>query len=297
MELAGNRTNFPSLRQLALVQYAPSSPERHPILGFSHAPLLQELKIHNPPGSLKLDFYPLLTTLDIQYIPAATLSILQQHPQLLHVTACLEDDISSGPATIAPSLQSLILVGFSSNILEFLTLPGLRRLEIDKANNVFPSCPEFLRRSACPLDHLAIYSKHGGDELADCLAAMPTITSLHIDARHDDMFLITRTLTATPLLVPRLATLVLRKPELQDYLSLVNLLCTRFAQGLASVEVRVDYFFNGGSWFPRVDCLVELNGLISGGVDVELRCDGEYWNGGEHSARLIKPKDPCETFP
>ncbi|KAJ7194385.1 hypothetical protein GGX14DRAFT_678896 [Mycena pura] len=290
VELAKNHTSFPNLRQLALLG---SLPEKHPILGFSEAPLLRKLTIYNRAGSLKLDLYPLLTTLNIRDIPSATLlSILQQLPQLLHVTAFLYHDNSSGPVTIAPSLQSLILEasGFPSNLLEFLTLPGLRRLEINKANNIFRSCPEFLRRSGCPLDHLAI-SIHGGDELADCLDAMPMVTSLRIDARYHDMSSIARTLTATPLLVPRLATLVLHIPDLRGYLSLVDLLRARFAQGLASVEVRVDY--NGVSWFPPVDCLVKLNGLISGGMDVELRCDGECWNGGEHYARRIEPKALC----
>ncbi|KAJ7193873.1 hypothetical protein GGX14DRAFT_701065 [Mycena pura] len=317
--LANNHTSFPNLRQLALLpMYDSGMVEECPILGFSGAPLLRELKIAESPQSVKLDIYPLLTTLDIHRIPSATLlSILRQLPQLLHVVAHLHDDNSSGPAIIAPFLQSFILHGGCLNILDFLTLPGLRRLEIDKANIDFPSCLEFFRRSVCALDHLGIWVYEDTDGLAACLDAMPTVTSLCIDVVCDTS-LIARILTKTPLLVPRLATLTLRFYDLEDYhLSpVVDFLCERFARGLVSVKFQYyddDDEDDVRSWFPPADCLAKLNELISGGMDVELRWDKEYWNGGEYCPQknepggatrllsddslLINILDPCETFP
>ncbi|KAJ7230360.1 hypothetical protein GGX14DRAFT_582969 [Mycena pura] len=309
MELAKNRTSFPSLRQLALFgdTTLDELQEKHPIFSFSDAPLLRELNIASPPGSLKLDLYSLLTTLDtsIRFIPSATLlSIMQRLPQLLHVTARLDKGRSSGPAIISPSLKSLILSGHCPNILDFLTLPALCRLEVDTVPGpgvyiYTSSCLKFFERSACTLDHLAIYLDDGHG-LTACLDAMPTVTSLRINAR--DMALIARILSATPLLVPRLTTLALRLFEAGRtyHLSLPYFLCKRFPLGLVSVKVDL---VQVGDWFPPADCLVKLNELISDGMDVELRCSDseleEYWNGGEYYPQQVKPKapDPCETFP
>ncbi|KAJ7200827.1 hypothetical protein GGX14DRAFT_659559 [Mycena pura] len=299
MKLAKNHISFPNLRQFALLGIFS---ENHPIPGFYNAPLLCEL--HNLPGSLNIrktesaivtsgfpdETRPLSTVdnTDIRNITSATLlSILQQFPQLLHVVAQL-DDTSSGPATIAPSLQSFILYGYCSNILEFLTLPALRRLDIDERDTDHRSCLEFFKRSACPLDHLAMYLRDDGDALAACLDAVPTVTSLRIIA--DDTSSFARVLTATPLLVPRLATLVLHIATFENYhLQTVDLLCRRFTQGLASAEVEQFRVFKHGGWLPPDDCLAKLNGLISGGMNVKLWCDEEYWNGGG-SAQQIEPE-------
>ncbi|KAJ7191454.1 hypothetical protein GGX14DRAFT_407118 [Mycena pura] len=127
------------------------------------------------------------------------------------------------------------------------------------------------------------------------------------------MSLIARVLTETPLLVPRLATLTLRLREPEDYhLSLVDFLCERFPRGLISVKVHLDDD-DVSSWLPPAVCLAELNELISGGMDVELRCDEQYWNGGEYCPQQSEPEgatqllsddsllmrklDPCEKFP
>ncbi|KAJ7218566.1 hypothetical protein GGX14DRAFT_560910 [Mycena pura] len=123
------------------------------------------------------------------------------------------------------------------DILEFLTLPGLRDLQINNADTNFRSCLKFFERSACTLNHLAICDD--GGKLTACLDAMPTVTSLYIDVGCD-MSLIARILTKTPLLVPRLATLTLRLLEPEDYhLSLVDFLCERFARAV-SVKVHLD---------------------------------------------------------
>ncbi|KAJ7191459.1 hypothetical protein GGX14DRAFT_578911 [Mycena pura] len=247
-------------------------------------------------------------------MPSTTLLlILQQLPQLLHVVAHLHDNNSSGPVTIAPSLlapslQSFILRGDCSNILEFLTLPGLRNLQINHADIDFCSCLEFFKRSACSLNYLAV--RCDGGKLAACLDAIPTVTSLYIDG-NCDMSLFARILTGTPLLVPRLSTLTLRLFRPKDYhLSLVDFLAERFARGLVSVKVHLDHM---SSWLPPADCLAKLNELISGGMDVELRRAEQFWNGGDYCPQQSEPEgatqllsddlllmhklDPREKFP
>ncbi|KAJ7194410.1 hypothetical protein GGX14DRAFT_576354 [Mycena pura] len=307
VELANNHTGFPNLRQLAVLRKIPSSPNNHPILlGFSDAPLLSELKIHGDPGLPNLDLYPLLTNLEVHNIPATILhSILQQLPQLLHVTARLEQTTNTirGPVTIAPSLQSFVLWGPCSNILKSLTLPGLRRLELHTSDR-HSSRPDFFRRSACALDHLAIALDQGMDELADCLHAVPTVTSLVIRVIDDDMYSLACALRATPLPVPRLANLVIRvttpSPDFKYY-PLVRALEVRAAHGLVSVQIHsFQRFWQEDGWLPPAGCLDELTTLIADGMDVELRCDDEYsWNGrdGPYETQYIGYSDPGETFP
>ncbi|KAJ7190114.1 hypothetical protein GGX14DRAFT_408303 [Mycena pura] len=246
-----------------------------------------QLQILTNPELLNLELYPMLTTLEVDDIPVAILhSILQRLPQLLHLTAHLNSTHTTrGTVTIAPSLQSLVLSGHyyrgqapqCSNILEFLTLPGLRRLELI-ARDTFSSRPDFFRRSACALEHLTIPLDQGMTELADCLHAAPSVTSLVVKidgADHEGISSLFRTLDTTPLPVPGLYKLVLRTlfPYL-EYHSLVQVLRVRAANGLVSFQI-----CSADCWRPHAGCLSSWTTLNADGVDLEAYYDNVFsWN-------------------
>ncbi|KAJ7113098.1 hypothetical protein C8R44DRAFT_984911 [Mycena epipterygia] len=144
-----------------------------PFTVFSDAPNLRAVELGH-------FFAPWVTTLPWQQLTALTatalyeyecISILQQSPALVHFLVSAEfSDSPPAQAALAKAehvppllhLESLILTGLSSthkNILQKLTLPALRTLEISErwlGANPCAIILSFIAKSGCTLDELRI---------------------------------------------------------------------------------------------------------------------------------------------
>ncbi|KAJ7198337.1 hypothetical protein GGX14DRAFT_700134 [Mycena pura] len=185
---------FLGLRDLAVHCYSRGPSAQSLASIFKAAPVLRTLRILTDPDAfLPLFSYPRLNSLELRDTSMLTLlDALIQFPQLSHIKACLNEPINvSGRPYIhtAPYLQSLILstyCGFTAPadpVLDWLTLPNLRRLELDHEPQ-FHVLSSFLTRSSCVLEHLglSITTREQIGELPDIWQKCPSITSLEINA-------------------------------------------------------------------------------------------------------------------
>ncbi|KAJ6516713.1 hypothetical protein C8R47DRAFT_1268230 [Mycena vitilis] len=256
---------FPHLKRLAVFSNEACTPDLFPLSAFGNAPTLEDLKFQSePPGSL-WDLYPSLL-----YLRAA---VNDQFPTFL----C--DQHLPFPL---PQLQSLILLGTD---IDSLTVPGLRRLELDvrldpyDITPVFPSLLAFLARSSCVLDHLAL--KLGDDDSANdfatCLKAVPAVSSLDVEV-NDDADEVIQLLTLDPPLVTQLRILAITaSPEYFDYIAFVKLLQLRSNDTgpFARLEsVRLGFHDKNLGWRFPASVKVEFNKLITKGLKLTVTLGG-----------------------
>ncbi|KAJ7732263.1 hypothetical protein B0H14DRAFT_2997790 [Mycena olivaceomarginata] len=186
---------LPMLRKLSL-SHSPHSYDLLPHIPFRNPPELTELCVF---GGICLRDSSLAT------IPGARLErleitriscdefrrILQEYPLLRHLHVP-DLDGSRNMQVLPPNLGIETLgVGESSWILDILTLPNLRRLDISITNKSPPQhLAQFLARSSCTLQHLGIvrvgdkYSQTSVSEIFEtlvaCLQLLPTLASLSV---------------------------------------------------------------------------------------------------------------------
>jgi hypothetical protein len=152
--LRQNSLAFPSLRRLAIISkgvpsdYWSSSKTRRPYR-------------HSESGTSQARLPPSTHCIELRRpTPLAThRSLLQEIPRLSHLTATVDDlsTLSDNRLTTAPHLKSLILRGPG---LEYLTLSGLRRLELEMgAVPQFPVLAAFLKSSRPPPSSFGKHSR------------------------------------------------------------------------------------------------------------------------------------------
>ncbi|KAJ6512366.1 hypothetical protein DFH09DRAFT_1288284 [Mycena vulgaris] len=205
-------TPFPLLHHLAI-----SHPSDGTLGGLlKYIPGLREIRLLGEITKIRLSL-PLLTSIEIRDSISANkfLTVLNAYPLLEHLKCTVSGRPSSTGApkpTTYPQLRSLVLgdgmgMGFyggprSFFVLDLLTLPNLRRLELldeSKPKTVL----SFLSRSRCVIDHFLI-------NIDDCrekdinkwLQAFPALTSLKLTFCRD-VNLLAKCLNA-PFILPQL---------------------------------------------------------------------------------------------
>ncbi|KAJ7121606.1 hypothetical protein C8R44DRAFT_876994 [Mycena epipterygia] len=318
LELSLGKEDFQSLKQLRIslprleclsmdVEALASSSKLRPISIFPNTPSLRDLSMHRRGIGISipdLDLYPNVTRLKLSGVSLGlVLQILERRPQLIHLAAHLGEFTSPTPLSrTAVHLQSLVLSGGSKvaeAALNSLTLPHLRQLELHRVSGLKPSCLlSFLKRSACPLDHLTLgfnYSR----TFKDCFAALPSLTSLEVEVNRYSMVHFCELLDAHALL-PRLQTLSMRlDSERFNYAALAKALRARRSHAGAShriefvqIDLHQDSYDEDdedSEWLPprAVD---EFTRLIAEGLQIQVVWESEEgW-----PERWV---DSCGTFP
>ncbi|KAJ7643440.1 hypothetical protein DFH06DRAFT_599057 [Mycena polygramma] len=164
--LRGLCAEFPSLRDLALWAYQFPIPDDYPVTIFGRAPLLHRMRILSDVHSAaSFGGYAFLTTLELTTTSITiVLELLVKYPRLLHFKAFLRDPFHGAlprAPPLAVGLQSLVLAGGHPDepippLLDFLTLPQLRRLDL-RHDPTFDMVQSLLERSGCVLDHLGLW--------------------------------------------------------------------------------------------------------------------------------------------
>ncbi|KAJ7215991.1 hypothetical protein GGX14DRAFT_562433 [Mycena pura] len=186
---------LPMLRKLSL-WHSPHTCDLLPHIPFRNPPELTELCVFGGiclrDSSLAIIPSARLERLEITRISCHEFRrILQEYPLLRHLHVP-ELDGSRNVQVLPPNLRIETLgVGESSWILDILTLPNLRRLDIRITNKSPPHhLAQFLARSSCTLQHLGIvrakdnYSRTSISEIFEtlvaCLQLLPTLASLSV---------------------------------------------------------------------------------------------------------------------
>ncbi|KAJ7633665.1 hypothetical protein DFH06DRAFT_1139997 [Mycena polygramma] len=246
--LGGNCSAFPSLKRLSV-----SSPWVYDALSiFGNTPFLSELRADH---ILELDEISLDDLVDI----------VTHCPSLSHLKVFVTGH-DNGPKTAisAAHLRSLSLHGYG---LDFLTLPGLRRLEI---RDGMCDLEGFLSRSSCGLEHFTL---HVDANAPDCLAyfeAMPALTFLSIEI-DQDVATFVEVFNEDPILLPNLSTLIVWSvvDEDFDHLQLVNLLDALHSRSapltpLLSAEIVFP------CWLPSESLFRGFSRLIAQGLKLRM---------------------------
>jgi hypothetical protein len=132
---------------------------------FRNASALREIRLpyQSFPNGGFFQSYVSLHTLQLREMSAATLvDMLTDLPQLLHLDIGISDYTPFDNARVVPvtaNLESLIIQNREDAsdppVLDYLTLPRLRRLELHHPPQ-FQALSSFRIRSACILEHLAL---------------------------------------------------------------------------------------------------------------------------------------------
>ncbi|KAJ7500975.1 hypothetical protein B0H11DRAFT_1993224, partial [Mycena galericulata] len=226
---------------------------------------------------------------------ATLVDMLTDLPQLLHLETGISDYTpfdSAGVVPVAANLQSLIIQSREDApdppVLDYLTLPKLRRLELHHPPQL-QALSSFRIRSACILEHLALQVSTHMElwELMHILPDFSEIISLDLDTYvHLDSF--TYGFQDTTLL-PHLRSLRLNSwCDGIDYARLVWCLRIRNRDGKVLKSFKLD-FDNpqvcelGG--LPTDDLiLAELESVVADGLKVQIWSSEGVW-----------PSDPDRT--
>ncbi|KAJ7487928.1 hypothetical protein FB451DRAFT_1390902 [Mycena latifolia] len=310
---------FSQLRDLAIHCYPHSDENLASIFG--RAPALRTFRIlTNPRPFSPFGPYPVLTSLELRQTAMPTLlDALIQFPLLLHLKAHLHAPINTGrPAIhIAPHLQSLIIntsVGYPAPVdpvLNWLTLPNLRRLELHH-NPQFDVLSAFLTRSSCILEHLAltIVSREEIEQLRQIWPQCSSITSLEMSVEEYILeFLVTLTLHVhknskfhQPVLLPRLRALTVSTWKLHfEYDTLFWYLrdsmdLERHPVQLETFHLKLKHDPSGDDrifWLPGELYLAELGRIVAEGLVIKITSPDEHSNWPDE----LNDIDEQETFP
>ncbi|KAJ7232402.1 hypothetical protein C8J57DRAFT_1250618 [Mycena rebaudengoi] len=295
------RCSYPSsvalirLRHLAIHCDAPSAQDLTSI--FKTVPVLRTLRIlTNPHAFLPLSSYPALNSLELNDISVPILlNAFVQFPRLSHLKARLSNPanmIARPQIHTAPYRQSHILdtyCGYPAPVdpmLDWLTLPNLRRLEIhhELQFNVLSS---FLTRASWPRDH----DSRADRGVATYMAAM---LSHHI-AREEYIleFMVTLTLHVnqwpglhlSPL--PRLRALTVATWKLDFphetlfYYLRDTMNRRRHPLPLQSFHLKLRHDPTGNDrifWLPGNLIQAELGRIVAEGLDIQITTPDDHLN-------------------
>ncbi|KAF7352059.1 F-box domain-containing protein [Mycena venus] len=296
-------SDFPVLRDLAMACYG-SGPD--PFSIFRNASALREIRLPYMSFANGVFFqsYVSLHTLQLQEMSVAALvDMLTDFPQLLHLDTGISDYTPFDKAGVVPvtaNLESLIIKSREDApdppVLDYLTLPKLRRLELHHPPQ-FQALSSFRIRSACVLEHLALQISTHPEcwELIRILSDFSGIISLDLDTyTYLDSFIYGLRDTT---LLPHLRSLRLNSwRDGINYTRLVRCLRVR------NRDRKVLKSFKLGFDNPRVSelaglptddlILAELESLVADGLKVQI-CSSEGWWPSETDRTI----DHAERFP
>ncbi|KAJ7020303.1 hypothetical protein C8F04DRAFT_1403734 [Mycena alexandri] len=294
-------SDFPILRDIAITCYG-SGPG--PFSMFRSALALREIRLPHTscPNGAFLQPYVSLHTLRLGEMSVATLlDMLTDLPQLLHLDTKIDDYPpfdSVGVVPVTANLESLIIRGREEApdqapdppVLDYLTLPKLRRLELHYRLQL-QALASFCIRSACVLEHLRlqVFTETECWGLMHMLPNFSGITSFDLDT-YTCLDSVTYSLQDTTLL-PHLRSLRLNSWRSGiDYATLVWCLRIR-NRDLKSFTLDFEN--------PRVAelgglptdnlILAELESIVAGGMEVRIWTSEGVWPGWT--------VDPAERFP
>ncbi|KAJ6472339.1 hypothetical protein C8R47DRAFT_1054175 [Mycena vitilis] len=256
----GNCNTFPSLRRLFV-----SSPWVYdPLPIFGNTPLLSELRADRVPSISHL--YPVLTSLELDEILLDDLLDVVIHCSTLsHLKVFVaEHDDGRDTEISAPHLRSLSLHGHG---LDFLTLPGLRRLEI---RDGMCDLEGFIARSSCVLEHLTLHVDANAPDCLTYFEAMPALTFLSIEI-DQDIAAFVEVFNEDPTLLPHLSTLIVSAAVEEDFdhLQLVNLLDALYSRS-APLTPLMSAEFVFPCWLPSGSLRRGFSRLIAEGRNLRM---------------------------
>ncbi|KAJ7490756.1 hypothetical protein FB451DRAFT_1552378 [Mycena latifolia] len=228
-----------------------------------HAHHLQKLDLDlltDPHGVFPCgNIFPCLKTLSIRDMPHSLCTVnesVQIFQSALNLLECIVSNRAHyrvsyqgrGAAdVIHPSLQSLKLGGDAGgSILQFLTLPALKSLDIPfSASNPAYLIP-FLTRSSPPLQHLTLDPSDGvwsRQTIEDCFRLLPALTHLDLRGSADlqDCALLILADSASKLFLPDLTHLTIVTGPFGDkefYATLADMLSVRRTSSNVSVKLQ-----------------------------------------------------------
>ncbi|KAF7326927.1 F-box domain-containing protein [Mycena venus] len=308
---------FPNLRRIAFYCYDPPGSIENPVSIFGSPPALCELRVLCNSGSaVPFGVYPFLNTLELGDTSAQlVLEVLSRCPQLLHLKACIKDSTNVPmPSNAARNfdLQSLVLVayqrGLAVHLLHYLTLPRLRRLDLQDETQ-FAVLMSFLARSSCILDHLGLTipaENQVWQEVRTILRRFPSLESFDVDTGPHIMSVIhllrsfPARVGALPDTVPKLKALTLTtwKEDL-DYECLVGFLRQRRNPGvhpdglLESFHLKLcEDEYDRACGLPSQIILSAFEQVIAEGLDIMVSNRKSRWP----ADRMTLGIEPCEYF-
>jgi hypothetical protein len=247
------------------------------------APLLRAVRIAT--SAIKFDLpWSQLTSLVIgSYMKIEEcMDLLPKCPALVKLTLTTYDaDDNSArthPHITLNSLESLSVNLGPSSLMQFLTLPRLRVLELTKyldhhSPDVLRS---FIRRSSCTLQQLtlALY-RHDDTPIPALLLAIPhSVARLELElGNSNDVDNVVDALSS-PLILPGLNTLCIRTTQLLsiDMIAITDMLHTRRSahppsSSLEGFEAQLQFRF---SWKPSPALLAALQVLANDGLNIRI---------------------------
>ncbi|KAJ6471744.1 hypothetical protein C8R47DRAFT_742515 [Mycena vitilis] len=295
---------FPCLQRLALgsrrgYHYGLERPSYEHFSIQDRAPLLVELRIESAPPSMSL-LSSSLTTLEIreEIGLSALLDVFRQCPHLLHLTVKVDRYNSEKPLPIItlPHLQSLALSGLA---LDFLSLPSLRDLNLSESRSRTVHVFDFIQRSPCALEHLAFKTDWSQSKSLEIFKAVPSLVSLTVDVG-SNVESFTEVLAENLAVLPQLTTLhITAKHPNFDHLPVIHLLRDRRALNrgrtrLTSAQLNLTSANGvGEDWWLSTSATIEYQELITQGLEFQATCVVT-------TNRYVWPnrsRDPCESFP
>ncbi|KAJ7190883.1 hypothetical protein GGX14DRAFT_407641 [Mycena pura] len=281
-------SDFPVLRDLAMT-YHGSGPG--PFSIFRNAPALREIRLPYTsfPNGVLFQSYASLHTLQLGEISVATLvDMLTDNPQLLHLDIGISGYTPfdyTGVVPVTANLESLVIQKREDApapdlpLLDYLTLPKLRRLELHHPPQL-QALSSFRIRSAFILEHLALQvsTKEEVLKLMRILPDFSGIISLDLDTYVYLDYLAYA--LKDPTLLPRLRSLRLNSwRDSIDYVSLVWCLRIRYREKrvLKSFTLSFDNPVCELGGLPTDDLiLAELESLVADGLKVQIS-SSEWW--------------------
>ncbi|KAJ7693875.1 hypothetical protein B0H17DRAFT_481438 [Mycena rosella] len=189
-EMATHPMSFPMLQKLAIGFRDGVLSDSTCVKMFDYVPMLHELLLHYAlPSFITLPWQQLTKFTAEWYSLAECLEALQLMPNIVEsrlVGVLLAEDNGVPLDSIShPKIQYFALVDSNTEILNFLTLPGLQTLEILDFGNGFSGFDseafgDFLSRSAPSLRKIVIQSDHAIDLRLISLSALPALVDLEI---------------------------------------------------------------------------------------------------------------------
>jgi hypothetical protein len=231
---------------------------------------------------------PLLNRLELSTaISIATfLDVLNNFPVLSHFSYNLVEPNTYGvDSSVAPAFPCLVSLVGSTAALCFVTLPGLREIELPSYSNP-DHVTQFLARSSCTIDRLTLSMEEcgvdgNGERLRIWLKAFPSLLVLHLrEYMNIDVFI---NCLDSNSLMPRLSEITI-EPCISDWNidkgyddALVSLLCRR-THPHRSFKLRkfhmlfdIDWYEGDEAesrlWAPGGLAESALNDLIADGLD------------------------------
>ncbi|KAF7303459.1 F-box domain-containing protein [Mycena indigotica] len=314
LEICGLRETFPALTSFFCVTKASQEIEASTPAFLHGAPNLTVLHV---PYWRWLDAHVQLTSitaLSLFYAPwegdlyHSLMDVLSSLPALRHLeTSYL---FPEHPATVGsaaevqwhtPPLESLLLSGYTSTVLQHLTLPTLRHLQVlitAQAKSQLKAVQNFVARSRCVLSHLSIAvtsdlaAAPGYVEAEiECLACVPSLVTLEFNSMYSGMsitmprhandarFAVLCQAESDPAFLPQLRYLLVgdEAGEAVTYETFVNVLDARPAIRFASLALDPIGDVRDLIRPPPQAILDRLQAHRARGVDVQMSTPQLQW--------------------